>query len=120
MLFLLAGAIGLADRAVGQLRANAQQTEAGIFRLVILGSSTAAGEAAPPLDSSWANKYKRFLGTQFTSYEVVNLAVGGYTTFNVMPNGNAAPAPWNVPPYLVGTNNNITRRRFRTLHRSLS
>jgi lysophospholipase L1-like esterase len=108
MLFLLAGATGL---GVGlcPLRANAQQTEAGIFRVVILGSSTAAGEAARPLDSSWANKYKRFLGTQFSSYEVVNLAVGGYTTFNIMPNGNAAPAPWNVPPYLVGTNNNITK-----------
>jgi hypothetical protein len=26
-----------------------------------------------------------------------------------MPNGNAAPAPWNVPPYQVGTNNNITK-----------
>jgi lysophospholipase L1-like esterase len=108
MLFLLAGTTGL---GVGlcPLRANAQQTEAGIFRVVVLGSSTAAGMAADPLDSSWVNRYKRFLATTFTSYEVVNLAVGGYTTFNVMPNGNVAPAPWNVPPYLVAVNNNITR-----------
>jgi len=108
MLFLLVGAIGLAV-GLRPTPAFARQTEAGIFRLVVLGSSTAAGELATPLDSSWVSKYKRFLGTQFTSYEVVNLAVGGYTTFNVMPNGNVAPAPWNVPPFLVGTNNNISK-----------
>jgi lysophospholipase L1-like esterase len=108
VILLFAGAAG-PGMGLCVPRAIAQQTEAGIFRLVVLGSSTAAGEAARPLDSSWVNNYKRFLATQYTSSEVINLAVGGYTTFNIMPNGNVAPAPWNVPPYQVGTSNNITK-----------
>ena len=67
-----------------------------MFRLVVLGSSTAAGEAARPLDSSWVNKYKNYLGTVFQNYEVVNLAVGGFTTFNVMPNGYVRPFPYDT------------------------
>lgn len=81
-----------------------------VFRLVVLGSSTAAGEAARPLDSSWVNKYRDYLGTVFQSYEVINLAVGGFTTFNVMPNGYVRPSPWDTNPGLaVDVNKNITR-----------
>lgn len=78
------------------------------FRVVILGSSTAAGEAARPLDSSWVNKYTRYLGTILATYDVVNLAVGGYTTFNIMPNGYAPPSPWNIAKYQPSTGHNIT------------
>jgi lysophospholipase L1-like esterase len=78
------------------------------FRVVILGSSTAAGEAARPLDSSWVNKYTRYLGTVLGSYEVVNLAVGGYTTFNIMPTGTSPSSPYNLSKYQPVVTNNIT------------
>ncbi len=84
--------------------------DASVFRVVVLGSSTAAGEAAMPLDSSWVNKYKNHLGTIFQSYEVVNLAVGGFTTFKVMPNGYQRPSPWDtVSSLAVDPNRNITK-----------
>ena len=88
----------------------ASTSDAGVFRVVVLGSSTAAGEYARPLDSSWVNKFKLYLGTVFQSYEVVNLAVGGFTTFNVMPTGYQRPSPWNTNPSLaVDVNRNITK-----------
>ncbi len=79
------------------------------FRVVVLGSSTAVGSAAKPLDSSWVSKYDRYLGWIFPSHEVINLAVGGYTTFNIMPTGFAPPSPWNVSKYLSAPGHNITR-----------
>jgi lysophospholipase L1-like esterase len=84
--------------------------ENGVFRVVVLGSSTAAGEAARPIDSSWANKFRDYVGTVFQSYEVINLAVGGFTTFNVMPNGYQRPSPWDMDAFLaVDVNRNITK-----------
>jgi len=79
------------------------------FRVVILGSSTAVGAAANPIDSSWVNRYARYLATVFTSPEVVNLAIGGNTTFNVMPTGFTPPSPWNTTTYFPRTTGNITR-----------
>jgi lysophospholipase L1-like esterase len=81
-----------------------------VFRVVVLGSSTAAGEVARPLDSSWVNKYKQYLGSVFQTHEVINLAVGGFTTFNVMPNGYVRPSPYDTSAALaVKPNNNITK-----------
>ena len=89
---------------------QARAADGTVFRLVVLGSSTAAGEAARPLDSSWVNKYKNYLGTVFQTYEVVNLAVGGFTTFNVMPNGYVRPFPYDTSASLaVNTTKNITK-----------
>ena len=55
--------------------------------IVILGSSTAAGTGATNYDSAFAGRYAKYLGAQNPSWKLVNLAVGGYTTFNVMPTG---------------------------------
>jgi len=91
-------------------RASGSTSDAAIYRVVVLGSSTAAGEYARPLDSSWVNKFARYVGTIFQSYELVNLAVGGFTTFNVMPTGYQRPAPWNANSSLaVDVNKNITK-----------
>jgi lysophospholipase L1-like esterase len=79
------------------------------FRVVILGSSTAAGAGASPLDSSWVNRYARYLTTVFSAPDVVNLAVGGQTTFNIMPTDFAPPSPWNVAKYYPKPLHNITR-----------
>ncbi len=78
------------------------------YRVVILGSSTAAGEAARPLDNSWANLYRRHLSTAVPLSEVVNLGVGGLTTFNVMPTGYVPPSPWNTAANQPSQSNNIT------------
>jgi hypothetical protein len=91
-----------------QQRALAGDKASLPFRVVVLGSSTAAGEAARPLDSSWVNKYRLYLGTILESYEVVNLAVGGYTTFNIMPSGTTPPSPYNISKYQPVTTNNIS------------
>lgn len=96
--------------AIGVLSSVAGAADGTVFRLVVLGSSTAAGEIARPLDSSWVNKYKQYLATVFQQHEVVNLAVGGFTTFNVMPTGYTRPSPYDTDPTLnVVTANNITK-----------
>jgi lysophospholipase L1-like esterase len=54
-------------------------------RIVVIGSSTAFGTGASPIDSSWVRRttayYKGLCGLDTT----INLAVGGFTTFNGLP-----------------------------------
>lgn len=64
--------------------------------IVILGSSTAAGEGAKPLDSAWAYRIQGVVNKNSTKAKFINLAVAGYTTYQAMPTGyNVAnrPAP---------------------------
>ena len=76
--------------------------------MVVLGSSTAEGANASPLSSSWVNQYAAHLATVIPGSEVVNLAIGGYLTFNIMPTGNIPPSPWNSPGFQPVSGNNIT------------
>lgn len=78
------------------------------FRVVILGSSTAEGAAASPLSNSWANLFTAWLSSTVPGSEVVNLAVGGFSTFNIMPTGSTGPAPWDTPMYAPVDGHNIT------------
>ncbi|HEX9007406.1 MAG TPA: SGNH/GDSL hydrolase family protein [Bacteroidota bacterium] len=55
--------------------------------IVVLGSSTAAGTGASVPDSSWVARFRRAAKERDSTVQVVNLAVGGYTTFHVMPTG---------------------------------
>src|ERR1700757_4532698 len=55
--------------------------------VVILGSSTAAGEGATPIDSAWAYRIQGVVNQNGTKAKFINLAVGGYTTYQAMPNG---------------------------------
>jgi lysophospholipase L1-like esterase len=59
--------------------------------IVILGSSTAFGTGAVPIDSSWVN----LLNYQFKEYNkkiiIHNLALGGYTTYHIMPSNVPTP-----------------------------
>lgn len=55
--------------------------------IVIIGSSTAAGAGANPADSSWVNRYKRAMYQTDTRNSLTNLAIGGYTTFHLLPTG---------------------------------
>jgi lysophospholipase L1-like esterase len=76
--------------------------------VVILGSSTAAGANASPLSLSWASRYAAHLETVVPGSQVINLAVGGFTTFNVMPTGSIPSPPWNSSTYYPAPDNNIT------------
>ncbi|MCF8378941.1 MAG: SGNH/GDSL hydrolase family protein [Bacteroidales bacterium] len=55
--------------------------------IVVLGSSTAAGTGASPVDSAWVWRYSAALKAINPDYNVVNLGLGGYTTFQIVPTG---------------------------------
>lgn len=54
-------------------------------RIVVIGSSTAFGTGASPIDSSWVNRTKSYYKSLCGLDTVINLAVGGFTTFNGLP-----------------------------------
>lgn len=83
--------------------ANAQNCSTP-FRIVVLGSSTAAGMGATP-NHGWVALYTAYLKTINTAYQVHNLAVGGYTTYDICPTGFVPPASRPVPD----TAHNITK-----------
>ncbi len=53
--------------------------------IVVLGSSTAEGFGANPIDSSWVNRYRSYIKSIDSSYYVINLGIGGYSTYQIMP-----------------------------------
>ena len=64
-------------------------------KIVVIGSSTAAGSGARPIDSSWVNRLRVSLNRDNSDGRdtiVTNLAVGGYTSYELMPTGFSAPA----------------------------
>ncbi|MGO4292553.1 GDSL-type esterase/lipase family protein [Chitinophaga sp. RAB17] len=79
------------------------------LRIVVLGSSTAWGNALPSRDSAWAFRFARYLKASHNpSDTVINLAVGGYTTQNIQATGTS---PYTVlgSTFSVDVNKNITR-----------
>lgn len=66
-------------------------------KIVVLGSSTAAGTGANPATQSWANRYSAYLVNANAGNSLINLAVPGYTTYDILPTGSPAvqdrPAP---------------------------
>ncbi|MBK7904653.1 MAG: SGNH/GDSL hydrolase family protein [Proteobacteria bacterium] len=71
-----------------------------VFRVVILGSSTAVGTGASSPDTSWVGLLDEWLSTVTSRHEGVNLALGGATTVPFRPDGSS-PLP--------DANRNITR-----------
>lgn len=71
---------------------------------VVIGSSTAAGTGATVADSSWVGRFRNYVQELDTNAVVINLAVGGYTTYDVMPSSFVPPSGRPAPK----TNNNIT------------
>jgi lysophospholipase L1-like esterase len=80
------------------------------FRVVILGSSTAAGTGPSSSDSTWVNRYRKCLQALNPANEVINLAVGGFTTYRVMPNEFISPIGGRPA---LDTNRNITEALSR-------
>ncbi len=78
----------------------------GEFRplIVVLGSSTAAGTGPTSPDSAWVWRYRSYVQSLDKDAYVVNLAVGGYTTYDIMPTGYVPPTGRPTPK----PNHNIT------------
>lgn len=83
---------------------NIIPNEGKTFRIVVLGSSTAAGTGPTTVDSAWVWRYRAYLAKLDTRYDVQNLAMGGYTTYRILPTGSATVS--NQP---IDVNRNITK-----------
>ena len=79
--------------------------DAEAYHIVILGSSTAAGSGASNSDSAWVNRYRTYLKNINPENEVTNLAVGGFSTYRIMPDGFVPPANRPAP----NSDKNITK-----------
>jgi lysophospholipase L1-like esterase len=75
-------------------------------KIVVLGSSTAAGTGPSSSDSAWVKRYWDYLYQRNTDFLVSNLAQGGFTTYNILPTGTPIPAGVNQT---VNTQKNITK-----------
>lgn len=71
---------------------SVRQYPDSIKLIVILGSSTAAGTGPSHPDSAWVARYRHHIASNNAPVAVVNLAVGGFTTYDVMPWGFVPPA----------------------------
>ncbi len=74
--------------------------------IVVLGSSTAAGTGASQPDSAWVNKYRAEIYQNDTRYPIINLGVGGYTTYHILPTGTPIPDGVNVT---INPERNVTK-----------
>lgn len=89
IIFILFVSIWSGEMAFAQASPCIQDTS---FHIVVLGSSTAAGAGASPSDSSWVNRYRDYLQSLNPANQLTNLAVGGFTTYRLMPTGYIPPA----------------------------
>ena len=64
-------------------------------RVVVLGSSTAAGTGPSTQDSAWVWRLRRSLARNDNRIEVVNLARGGYNTYKLLPDDGTVPPDIN-------------------------
>lgn len=77
-----------------------------IYKIIILGSSTAAGTGPIEINDAWAWKYKDYLTHLDTRFEVINLAQGGFTTYNLLPTGTTIPSSVS---HAIDINRNINK-----------
>lgn len=77
-----------------------------VCKIAILGSSTAAGAGPSTSDSTWVNRYRKALYQKDTRFEIHNLAVGGFTTYHVLPTGTPIPTGVGIS---INENQNITK-----------
>lgn len=75
--------------------------------IVILGSSTAYGSGANPIsDSSWVNRFKAELLGIDSSFSVINLALGGYNSFKILPDNYPIPSQFSET---IDATRNVTK-----------
>jgi len=75
------------------------------LRIVVIGSSTAAGSGAEPPDGAWVNLFRKFLQDQNPAHEVINLGLGGQQTYHLLPTDQKPPPARPLPD----PERNITR-----------
>lgn len=63
----------------------------GARRIVILGSSTAEGVGPKTPDSTWVNLLRKYLQAKDPQASVINLAVGGYNSYKILPESADVP-----------------------------
>lgn len=68
------------------------------WRIVILGSSTAAGTGATTFDSSWVGRFTQYVLRKNPANQIINYGISGLRTYqNLRPNGYVPPANRPVP-----------------------
>lgn len=77
-----------------------------LCNIVVLGSSTAAGTGTSVSDSAWVNRYRVAIQENSPGFDVINLAIGGYTTFQILPTGTTLPDGVNES---IDVNHNVTK-----------
>ncbi len=97
------GGLTASDDVVVVVSAAGVPTMCTSKKIVILGSSTAAGTGASPSSNSWAAKFTSYFNSLSVGNSVDNLAFSGYTTYNILPTGSTVPTG-----FTVGTGSNIT------------
>ncbi len=69
------------------------------FKVVVLGSSTSVGTGASPTSNSYVALLRSYLQTSVNAgCQVINLAVGATTTYNIQPSSFTPPSPFTVDP----------------------
>lgn len=84
-LFLNLALVSVAGTARSQDTPGPADLSALKIRVVVIGSSTAAGAGAEPADSAWVNRYRAWLQGINPANEVLNLALGGFSTYQLLP-----------------------------------
>ncbi|MEZ4942033.1 MAG: hypothetical protein R3D58_14235 [Saprospiraceae bacterium] len=98
-LFFLLFVLLMPESGTAQMSA-AQNTAARPFRLVVIGSSTAAGAGAKPVSNAWVKRYERYLKSIFPptrSSTWPNAA----QSFHLLPTGFQPPEKRPAPDYLA-------------------
>ncbi|MBK8557932.1 MAG: SGNH/GDSL hydrolase family protein [Lewinellaceae bacterium] len=75
------------------------------IRVVVIGSSTAEGIGASTPDSSWVALFRAYLQALHPDNEVINLGLGGYSSYQLLPSGSG---PFRARP-VPDPERNITR-----------
>jgi len=93
---------GQSSKGPGSVRALPQADRSVRGLIVVLGSSTSAGIGPKQTRNAWVSRYQEYLAERFPRVALVNLAVGGQTTFHIQPTGYAPPP--NRPAPVAGKN----------------
>jgi len=68
------------------------ENEGEVYRIVVLGSSTAEGIGPENINDAWVNLYRDYLTQQDSRFEVINLGKGGFSTYDILPTGTQIKA----------------------------
>lgn len=68
-----------------------RRTQNPAQHIVVLGSSTAAGTGPKTSDSAWVNLLRKYLQLRDPAAAVTNLAVGGFTSYKILPENEDVP-----------------------------